>query len=71
MTDIIKAIDRADAEWRSKTDQILMIAQGEQDGEDCILVKVKCDPSDLSDIIPSSFMGYPVTVFEGPEDYAQ
>jgi len=68
---IAEIIDQADAEWQSETDQILMIAQGLQDGVDCILVKVKCDPSELAHIIPAAFMGYRVVVFQGPEDYAQ
>lgn len=65
--DLSLIIDTAVKQWEEQTDQIIMVAQGERDGRDCIVVEVKCDTKDVSGIIPKTFEGYDVIVTQGPE----
>ncbi len=59
---IQEAIDKA-GKWIDY-EGVEGIAQGERDGKDCILVFVSSVSSNLSSLIPPSFMGFTVLIDE-------
>jgi hypothetical protein len=63
--DLIRAIDDA-TEWL-EIDGVEAVADGKQDGEDCIVVGCSRPPAKLAGRIPKTFHGYPVVLEEwGP-----
>ncbi len=57
-----EALDEA-SEW-IEFNGVEGLGQGEKDGKDCIIVLVSCPPSELSNIIPITFKGFPVVIDE-------
>jgi hypothetical protein len=57
-----KAINEA-SEW-IEFDGVEGVGQGEKEGKDCIIVLVSCPPSELLNIIPTTFKGFPVVIKE-------
>ena len=61
-TSLMRAIDEAGA-WL-EIDGVEGVADGKQDGEDCIVVGCSRPPNELADRIPKTFRGYPVVLEE-------
>ena len=59
---ILEAIDEA-SKWM-EIDGVEGVAQGQKDGKDCIVVLISRNPSELSDVLPSTFKGFPVILEE-------
>jgi hypothetical protein len=60
--DLLGAIDDA-TEWL-QIDGVEAVADGKQDGEDCIVVGCSRPPRQLADRIPKTFHGYLVVLEE-------
>ena len=57
----IEIIDEASSKWLD-IDGVEGIAEGEKDGEPCIIVMISTEPSKISNIIPDTFKGHPVVL---------
>lgn len=55
-------IDEASNQWLD-IEGVEGVAEGEKDGQPCLLVMISIEPSELPVDIPATFKGYPV-VFE-------
>lgn len=71
-TNLLRAVDAA-AVWLD-IDGVEAVADGRQDGQDCIVVGCSRPPSELAGRIPTTFRGFPVVLeewgtisAEGPE----
>ena len=62
MTELQNAIDAAST-WMD-IEGVEGVADGLEDGKDCIVVGYSCAPEDLLDRIPKTFHGYPVVLRE-------
>lgn len=60
--EMLEAIDEA-SEWLT-IDGVEGVAQGDKEGEDCIVVLCSCAPPELAGRIPTTFKGYPVVIEE-------
>ena len=58
--DIARAVDEAGA-WLD-IDGVEGVAQGQENGQDCIVVGVSRTVSELRDKLPTTFHGYPVVL---------
>ena len=61
-SEILSAIDEA-SEWLD-LEKVHTVAEGEIDGEACIVVQVSCSQSEIKDRIPEVFKGFRVVIEE-------
>lgn len=61
-TDLLRAVDAA-AAWL-EIDGVEAVADGKQEGHDCIVVGCSRPPAELATRIPKAFRGYPVVLEE-------
>ena len=62
-----QALEEAVRRWQNLP-EVTIIAQGEEDGRDCILVHITCKRAELSQSIDDEIDGHPVRVLEDTEE---